>query len=84
MPYYPQHSNFRIREDGSRNDLRPFCVEIEVDDLHSLPAALRRLAEMGHNMTRSLEALQEACEDQRKRKALDAAIADIAKKSEKA
>ena len=74
--------NYEIQENS--NSMSGPRVSIVIDDISSLPAALRRLAEMGHDMTPSLEALQEACEEQRKRKALEAAIADLTKKSEKA
>jgi hypothetical protein len=61
-------------------------TRIEVDGIQDVPYALKRLAELGYDMERSLEALQEAVEDQRKRKVLHAAInalAEPAKKAEK-
>lgn len=53
------------------------AIKIEVHGIHSLPAALARLAEVGHDMAPSLEVLQKAVEEQRRRKALDAAVNDL-------
>jgi hypothetical protein len=54
-----------------------------VQGLRYLPAALKRLAELGHDMEKPLEALQEAVDEQRKRKVLDAAINALTAKPEK-
>jgi hypothetical protein len=53
------------------------AIKIEVHGIHSLPAALARLAETGHDMAPSLEVLRKVVEEQRRRKALDAAINDL-------
>jgi len=84
---FPQEESMYITEDYEIRERLESCrpkVSLDVRGLHALPPALRRLAEMGHDMTPSLETLQDACEEQRKRKALDAAIADLTKKPEKA
>lgn len=71
--------NYEIREVGESLFGAPHPgVRLDVTGLESLPAALRRLAEMGHDMTSSLEVLSEAVEEQRKRKALDEAVKAIA------
>ena len=67
--------SYEIRE-GSY-PYRGQIVEIRVQGVDSLPYALERLAEMGHDMALSLEVLQKAVEEQRRRKALDAAINDL-------
>lgn len=76
-----EYTNYEIREVrntyGGDN-----AVIIEVCAIESLPGTLRRLAEMGYDMAPSLDALTKAVEEQRKRKALDAAVADLAKKNE--
>lgn len=59
-------------------------IYLEVQGIRDLPCALKRLAELGHDMEKPLEALQEAVEEQRKRKALDAAINALTKPTEKA
>lgn len=81
-PMYPR--NYEIREIGAEmiyGAYRP-VAHLEVRGLDSLPAALRRLAELGYDMAPSLDMLKEACEEQRKRKALDDAIKEMTKKAE--
>lgn len=68
--------SFEIREihyDISRPD-----IALNVDSIQDLPYALKRLAELGHDMAPSLAVLQEAVEEQRKQKVLQAAINAIA------
>ncbi len=76
------NANYKITETADAYRDFPPYVEIEIAGVSSVPAALKRLAELGYDMAPSLDALQKAVEEQRKRKALEAAIADIAKKSE--
>jgi hypothetical protein len=78
--YSREYADFQIREVHSR--ISADCVLIEVDGLHSLPHALRRLAEMGYDLTDAHKALDEAVEAQRKRNALDEAVKAMAKSTE--
>jgi hypothetical protein len=55
-------------------------VALDVQGIEALPDVLKRLAELGYNLEPSLEALQKAVDDQRKRNVLDAAINAIAEK----
>lgn len=52
-------------------------VTLEVKGLNALPDALKRLIEMGHDLSACLEALQKAVDAQKKRKALDEAVAGL-------
>jgi hypothetical protein len=75
---------FEIKETQDPHYPHSTEISLEVRGLYALPCALKRLAEQGHNMGPSLKALQAAVEDQRKRKALEAAISDLTKPAEKA
>jgi hypothetical protein len=67
--------SFRIQE---TNDCGMSDVSIDVEGIRSLPYALKRLADLGYDMEPSLEVLQEAVDEQRKQKVLQAAINAIA------
>lgn len=69
--------NYEVREVHTPYGGRD--ITLEVKGVQSLPAALKRLAEMGHDMSASLEVLQKAVAAQAKRKALDEAVAGLAK-----
>jgi hypothetical protein len=82
-PMY-EPSNYEIREIGdalSYGERRPL-IRLDVAGIESLPSALRRLAEIGYDLNASLAALQDACEKQRKRKALDEAVKAMTKAAE--
>jgi hypothetical protein len=58
-------------------------MALEVEGIDALPRALLRLCELGYDLEPSLKALQEAVDQSRKRKVLEAAICDLAKPTEK-
>lgn len=68
-------SNYEIAE--THSPYGTANITLEVKGLYSLPDALKRLVEMGHDLSASLEALQHAVAAQQKRKALDEAVADL-------
>ncbi len=74
--------SFKVQEQHENCCYAP-QTSLEVDDIRLLPRALKRLAELGYDMEPSLEALQEAVEEQRKQKVLQAAINAIAEPGKK-
>lgn len=72
---YNLSGNYEIAEIHTPYGSR--TVSLEVKGLDSLPSALKRLAEMGHDLSASLEALQQAVDAQARRKALDEAVAGL-------
>lgn len=72
-------SNSAASEDymGTNERYHRTYLEIKIKGISSLPAALQRLAQLGYDLSGAQEALRQAVAEQRKRKALDAAVADM-------
>lgn len=66
---------FEITESNER--YHGTYLEIKIKGISSLPAALQRLAQLGYDMRSAQEVLRQAVVEQHKRKALDAAVAEM-------
>lgn len=66
---------FEITESNER--YHGTYLEIKIKGIYSLPAALQRLAQLGYDLSDAQQALRQAVAEQNKRKALDAAVADM-------